>query len=109
MLGLELPEDDRFYDDKADILELAGLAEASSFQLRVDAEPPSQLLAFLRLVNLAGTRGLYACMHAGGGDGQRMRCPGAQRASLLSNVVTRSITPNYLAAAQQKSSPARGP
>jgi hypothetical protein len=56
VLGLELPEEDRFYDDKADILELAGLAEASSFSLRVDAEPPAQLLAFLRLVNLSGAR-----------------------------------------------------
>ena len=54
VLGLALPEDDRFYDDKADILELAGLAEAASFLLRVDAEPPAQLLAFLRLLNLSG-------------------------------------------------------
>ena len=54
MLGLALPEEDRFYDDKADVLELAGLAESSSFLLRPDAEPPLQLLAFLRLLNLSG-------------------------------------------------------
>ena len=65
VLGLELPEDDQFYDDKADILEVAGLAEASSFQLRADAEPPSQLLAFLRLLNLSGESGL---LRAGGAE-----------------------------------------
>lgn len=56
VLGLELPDGDRFYDDKADVLELNGLAEASSFLLRADREPPEQLLGFLRLLNLAGAR-----------------------------------------------------
>ena len=55
MLGLELPDGDRFYDDKADVLELNGLAEASSFLLRANREPPEQLLGFLRLLNLSGT------------------------------------------------------
>ena len=46
VLGLELPDGDR----------LNGLAEASSFLLRADREPPEQLLGFLRLLNLAGAR-----------------------------------------------------
>jgi [ribulose-bisphosphate carboxylase]-lysine N-methyltransferase len=54
ILSLALPEDDKFYDDKADILELNGLAEATSFTLRVNQEPPEQLLGFLRLINLSG-------------------------------------------------------
>ena len=36
------------------MLELNGLAEASSFILRPDEEPPEQLLGFLRLLNLSG-------------------------------------------------------
>lgn len=68
MLGLELPDDDRFYDDKADVLELNGLAEASSFLLRADREPPEALLGFLRLLNLSGAPPQWlVCRGAGGG------------------------------------------
>lgn len=54
VLSLELPEDDKYYDDKADILELNGLSEAASFVLRPNEEPSEQLLGFLRLINLSG-------------------------------------------------------
>ena len=54
LLSLDLIEDDRFYDDKADVLEMNGLGESSSFILRPNEEPPEQLLGFLRLLNLQG-------------------------------------------------------
>ncbi len=54
VLSLELPEDDKYYDDKADILELNGLSEAASFVLLPNEEPSEQLLGFLRLINLSG-------------------------------------------------------
>lgn len=54
LLSLDLSEEDRFYDDKADVLEMNGLAESSSFTLRPNEEPPEQLLGFLRLLNLSG-------------------------------------------------------
>lgn len=54
ILSLALPEDDKYYDDKADILELNGLSEAASFVLRANEEPSEQLLGFLRLLNLSG-------------------------------------------------------
>lgn len=57
---MELPEDDQFYDDKADILELNGLSEAASFVLRPNSEPSEQLLGFLRLVNLSGASIAYS-------------------------------------------------
>ncbi len=55
ILSLALPEDDKYYDDKADILELNGLSEAASFVLRANEEPSEQLLGFLRLLNLSGS------------------------------------------------------
>ena len=54
LLSLDLSEEDRFYDDKADVLESNGLAESSSFILRPNEEPSEQLLGFLRLLNLSG-------------------------------------------------------
>ena len=54
LLSLDLSEEDRFYDDKADVLEMNGLAESSSFILRPTEEPSEQLLGFLRLLNLSG-------------------------------------------------------
>lgn len=54
LLPLELPEQDRYFDDKADILETNGLAEAWQFTLRADSRPSAELLAFLRLINLTG-------------------------------------------------------
>ena len=58
MLTLELPEDDRFFDDKADILELAGLGATASFNLIPNREPTAELFAFLRLLNLSGEESL---------------------------------------------------
>ena len=54
LLSLDLSEEDRFYDDKADVLEMNGMAESSSFILRANEEPSEQLLGFLRLLNLQG-------------------------------------------------------
>ena len=53
-LTITLPEDDRFFDDKLDILEGAGLGASNEFVLRSGAPPPESLLASLRLLNLAG-------------------------------------------------------
>ncbi|KAK9826401.1 hypothetical protein WJX81_000123 [Elliptochloris bilobata] len=54
VLNLELPPEDRFFDDKADILEQSGLTTDAQFTLLVDREPSEQLLGFLRLLNLSG-------------------------------------------------------
>ena len=53
-LTLELPEEDEFFDDKADILEVNGLSESQEFILTSGEEPSADLLAFLRLINLSG-------------------------------------------------------
>ena len=55
-LTLELPPKDRFFDDKADILDINGFQESQEFVLRADEEPPEDLLAYLRIVNLSGAR-----------------------------------------------------
>ncbi|KAK9806256.1 hypothetical protein WJX72_007461 [[Myrmecia] bisecta] len=54
LLSLALAEGDRFFDDKADVLDLNGLAEAEQFTLLPNVEPPKEMLAFLRLNNLSG-------------------------------------------------------
>ena len=54
MLALSIPEDDRFFDDKADILDINGFAETWQFALRPGQAPEAGLLAFLRLVNCSG-------------------------------------------------------
>ncbi|KAK9801977.1 hypothetical protein WJX73_005616 [Symbiochloris irregularis] len=54
LLSLGLPEQDRFFDDKADVLDLNGLAESWQFTLRPSQKPSSDLMAFLRLLNLTG-------------------------------------------------------
>ena len=54
MLALSIPEDDRFFDDKADILDVTGFSETWQFALRPGQAPEEGLLAFLRLVNLGG-------------------------------------------------------
>ena len=65
LLSLDLIEDDRFYDDKADVLEMNGLGESSSFILRPNEEPPEQLLGFLRLLNLQGLQSRsQSCVNA---------------------------------------------
>ena len=53
-LTVTLPSDDRFFDDKIDILEQAGLQESNEFIVRSDNPPPEGMLATLRLVNIQG-------------------------------------------------------
>lgn len=53
-LTLAIPEDDRFFDDKADIAEIGGYAESWTWTLRPDEEVPGELLAYLRLINCQG-------------------------------------------------------
>lgn len=53
-LTVTLPEEERFYDDKIDILEQAGYQESNQFVLSAGSSPPPALLANLRLVNLQG-------------------------------------------------------
>lgn len=54
LLTLALPEDDRNFDDKADILDVNGFREEWQFALRAAAPPETGLLAFLRLMNCSG-------------------------------------------------------
>lgn len=54
LLPLELPEEDRNFDDKADIVELNGLSIAEQFTLSSQEDPSTELLAYLRLLNLRG-------------------------------------------------------
>ncbi|KAK9868112.1 hypothetical protein WJX84_011104 [Apatococcus fuscideae] len=54
LLPLELPEEDRNFDDKADIVELSGLGVSQQFTLSSQEDPSTELLAFLRLMNLRG-------------------------------------------------------
>ncbi|GAQ87091.1 hypothetical protein KFL_003310030 [Klebsormidium nitens] len=53
-LTLEVPEEDRFVDDKLDVAELYGLGQVCEFSLERGLDPSSQLLAFIRLIALAG-------------------------------------------------------
>lgn len=48
LLQLSIPADDRFADDKNDVLEVAGVPAAPDFRLRVAAPPPEDLKTFLR-------------------------------------------------------------
>ncbi|KAK9846178.1 hypothetical protein WJX84_006625, partial [Apatococcus fuscideae] len=54
LLPLELPEEDRNFDDKADIVEINGLSVSEQFTLSVQEDPSTELLAYLRLLNLRG-------------------------------------------------------
>ena len=54
LLPLELPEEDRNFDDKADIVEINGLNVSQQFTLSVQEDPSTDLLAYLRLTNLRG-------------------------------------------------------
>lgn len=54
LLSLALPEDDRNFDDKADILDINGFREEWQFALRAGRPPETGLLAFLRLMNCGG-------------------------------------------------------
>ena len=53
-LTLALPEGDRFYDDKADTVDINGFSESHAFLLKPGEEPSVDMLAFLRLMNLEG-------------------------------------------------------
>ena len=54
LLTLSIPDDDRFLDDKLDILELNGLQQTSTFTLFPNKAPSQEMTAFLRLMNLQG-------------------------------------------------------
>lgn len=54
MLTLTLSEDDEQFDDKIDILELAGLGQSATFSLVPGRDPSTELLGFLRLMNVSG-------------------------------------------------------
>ena len=51
-ITLVLSEEDTFFDDKMDILELNGLEAANEFILERGAPPPETMLAVIRLINL---------------------------------------------------------
>lgn len=53
-LSLQLPESDANYDDKLDILDVCGMQEPVVFEFLPNADPPEDLLLFLRLLNLSG-------------------------------------------------------
>eukprot|EP00890_Picochlorum_soloecismus_P006560 jgi/Picsp_1/729/NSC_04218-R1_rubisco large subunit n-methyltransferase len=53
-ITLVLPEDDGFYDDKLDILEMNNLEASSEFVLRTGSPPEDNMIAMLRLINLEG-------------------------------------------------------
>jgi [ribulose-bisphosphate carboxylase]-lysine N-methyltransferase len=55
LLQLSVPEDDRFVDDKLDVLEVSRTPTSPQYALRPGASPPPQLRTFLRLLNLGGT------------------------------------------------------
>lgn len=54
MLTLEIPESDRFFADKLDIVELNGLSTTVYFEVVRGQGPPDNMLPFLRLVALTG-------------------------------------------------------
>ena len=53
-ITLVLPEDDGFYDDKLDILEMNNLEASSEFVMRTGSPPEDNMIAMLRLINLEG-------------------------------------------------------
>lgn len=55
-LTLTLPEDDRYFADKADILERNGLGASATFGLVRGQEPSLEMMGFLRLMQLSGER-----------------------------------------------------
>ena len=64
LLTLGLPEGDRNFDDKADVLEINGFAEEWQFALRAGTPPETGLLAFLRLMNCGGAPRMLRHAHA---------------------------------------------
>ena len=57
VLTLALPDNDKLHDDKADTLEINGFGESHAFTLRPGLQPSTEMLAFLRLMNLGGADG----------------------------------------------------
>lgn len=54
-LTLTIPESDRYYDDKCDILERnVGLGPTATFNIVRGEDPPQEMMAFLRLMQLQG-------------------------------------------------------
>ena len=63
LLTLSIPDDDRFLDDKLDVLELNGLQQTSTFTLFPNRAPSQEMTAFLRLMNLQGEAEAAAHQH----------------------------------------------
>lgn len=53
-LTLTLPESDRYFDDKLDILERNGLGSSATFNIVRGEDPPVEMMGFLRLMQLQG-------------------------------------------------------
>eukprot|EP01023_Acetabularia_acetabulum_P066703 TRINITY_DN9041_c0_g1_i3.p1 TRINITY_DN9041_c0_g1~~TRINITY_DN9041_c0_g1_i3.p1 ORF type:complete len:483 (-),score=67.67 TRINITY_DN9041_c0_g1_i3:370-1818(-) len=53
-LTLELPQSDRNFDDKEDILSTADLGTSQNFRLAAQQAPTETMLGFFRLINLSG-------------------------------------------------------
>ena len=56
LLTLSLPseDDDKCYYDKLDIVETQKMSENESFVLQTGQQPPDDMLAYLRLMNIGG-------------------------------------------------------
>eukprot|EP00854_Cymbomonas_tetramitiformis_P009804 gene9804-11612_t len=54
-LTLGIPPEDKYFDDKADMAELAGLGETWPFMLRAGEAVPDEMRIYLRLIQLSGT------------------------------------------------------
>jgi len=53
-LTLTLPESDRYYADKLDILERNGLSASATFNIVRGQDPSDEMMGFLRLMQLQG-------------------------------------------------------
>lgn len=76
-MTLTLPESDRYFDDKLDILERNGLGSSATFNIVRGEDPPVEMMGFLRLMQLQGEcvhyDGWYAAVMwiwPGGGGGE---------------------------------------
>ncbi len=63
-LTLTLPDTDRYFDDKLDILERNGLGQSASFTLAAGMAPGEEMMGFLRLMQLSGEAlaGVHCCI-----------------------------------------------
>ena len=53
-LALSIPDDDKYMDDKTDILEGVGLGRQHTFVLPANKAPSEDMMAFMRLMQLQG-------------------------------------------------------